>query len=300
MNWQTPGVQETVLTGKAKMFVLKFKRKDTKIYFLKEATYKKCYGIYKIVNLINGKVYIGQTKESFQRRFWLHRWKLRNDSHDNTHLQRSWNKYGEDKFSFEIVEVLNEDTVESIDEKEIKWIQRYKSKTGVYNIQPGGQPKQLHQYVSSEQRKRTGELNRQRMLGSKLSEETKKKMSETKKGKRIRTKRDTLSDEQAKAIKEMLIDGVSTRKITEILKVKYRSVNNILSNNAYSTVYVEGWDDFVKKHRRDIAKKKKEREELYRAIAALHTKGFSRSEIAKKLNVDWHTVDHYTKKQTSC
>lgn len=209
--------------------------------FLEEQKYKNDIGIYKIINLINGKVYIGQTKEKFQRRFWLHRWKLRNNSHDNTHLQRAWNKYGENNFVFEVIEVLTE---EDIDEREKFWIQYYRNKTGCYSIQDGGQPVNLNKYVSEESRKKTGEKNRQRMLGSKLSEETKKKMSETRKNKFIKTKTQKITPEQAKKIKEMLIEGFTPKEIMNELGVEYKPINGIISANTWRCVYVEGWDEF--------------------------------------------------------
>lgn len=52
--------------------------------FIDESKFKKEIGIYKIVNLVNGKVYIGQTGQNFQRRYWHHQWKLKNNSHLHT------------------------------------------------------------------------------------------------------------------------------------------------------------------------------------------------------------------------
>ena len=63
------------------------------------------FGIYKIVNLVNGKFYIGSTSTlGFQRRWRCHRNQLRINKHRNQHLQYAWNKYGEDNFKFEIIE----------------------------------------------------------------------------------------------------------------------------------------------------------------------------------------------------
>ena len=73
---------------------------ETKVEFIDRLKYKNNIGIYKIVNNINGKTYIGQTKEGFQRRYYLHDWKLRNNIHDNFHLQSSFNKYGDTHFTF--------------------------------------------------------------------------------------------------------------------------------------------------------------------------------------------------------
>lgn len=57
-------------------------------------------GIYKIENLVNGKVYIGSAS-NFRARWGGHRSKLKRGVHDNPHLQSSWNKYGAENFSFE-------------------------------------------------------------------------------------------------------------------------------------------------------------------------------------------------------
>ena len=55
--------------------------------------------IYKITNLINGKIYIGSTN-NISSRFNNHRSKLNRGIHENNHLQNAWNKYGYDSFEF--------------------------------------------------------------------------------------------------------------------------------------------------------------------------------------------------------
>lgn len=60
-------------------------------------------GIYRIKNLINGKCYYGSSKQ-IEKRFFRHKKELKNNNHINCILQRAWDKYGEDNFSFEIVE----------------------------------------------------------------------------------------------------------------------------------------------------------------------------------------------------
>ena len=59
-------------------------------------------GIYMVMNLSNNKVYIGQSI-NIKERWQIHLWKLRNNIHPNDHLQKSWNKYGEDSFEFSIL-----------------------------------------------------------------------------------------------------------------------------------------------------------------------------------------------------
>ena len=58
-------------------------------------------GIYYIRNLINGKFYLGRAVD-INARWRQHRGALRKGTHDNKHLQRSFQKYGEDSFRLEI------------------------------------------------------------------------------------------------------------------------------------------------------------------------------------------------------
>jgi group I intron endonuclease len=68
-------------------------------------------GVYRIINEVNDKVYYGSTINSFGKRYYHHLSQLRLGKHKNKHLQRSWDKHGEDAFSFEVLEV--HDTLEA-------------------------------------------------------------------------------------------------------------------------------------------------------------------------------------------
>lgn len=64
--------------------------------------------LYKITNTTNGKIYIGSAKE-YKRRASQHVASLKQQKHSNKHLQASWNKWGEDAYLFEVVEVVEGD-----------------------------------------------------------------------------------------------------------------------------------------------------------------------------------------------
>lgn len=62
-------------------------------------------GIYRITNTANGKIYIGSTSE-FKHRFMAHVNNLLANRHVNTYLQNEFNKYGEQAFEIEVLEVI--------------------------------------------------------------------------------------------------------------------------------------------------------------------------------------------------
>jgi len=67
----------------------------------------KTSGIYTITNLVNGKMYVGYTK-NLRIRKSDHFTQLRNNNHGNIHLQKSYDKHGFNAFIFEILEECEE------------------------------------------------------------------------------------------------------------------------------------------------------------------------------------------------
>lgn len=88
-------------------------------------------GIYKITNLINNKVYIGQSN-NIERRFKEHQYK---GESSGISLDVAIQKYGKDMFSYEIIE---ECSLEQLNNRETYWIQYYNSKETGYNCSDGG------------------------------------------------------------------------------------------------------------------------------------------------------------------
>lgn len=121
-------------------------------------------GIYEIKCLASGKVYIGQTVD-LNRRLKDHLRCLRKGTHHNKYLQRAFDKYGEEYFTFS---VLQNCTASELDACEQWWIQQRCSmdrKAG-YNLESGGNP---GKFVSEETRaKKIGKNNPQ--YGKHLSE----------------------------------------------------------------------------------------------------------------------------------
>lgn len=89
-------------------------------------------GVYKITNTTNGKFYIGSSKD-IEQRFDEHKKKLKNNSHINPILQNSWNYYGENNFTFEILEEC-----ENYIEREQYYLDTFQPYKGTgYNINKG-------------------------------------------------------------------------------------------------------------------------------------------------------------------
>ena len=78
-------------------------------------------GIYQIRNRINDKIYIGSSVD-IRKRWFYHKRDLKNNNHDSRHLQSSWNMYGENNFSFEIIEVIEDIT--TLISREQYWIDK--------------------------------------------------------------------------------------------------------------------------------------------------------------------------------
>ena len=86
--------------------------------------------IYKIVNLVNDKFYVGSTTNK-KVRFREHRKQLRGNRHHCKHLQASWNKYGEEKFDFCVIEEVPDG--KSLSEAEDKYLKEHFGKAHCYN-----------------------------------------------------------------------------------------------------------------------------------------------------------------------
>jgi group I intron endonuclease len=142
-------------------------------------------GVYKITNLKNNKCYIGSSINII-RRWGEHKRHLINNKHTNIHLQKSWNKHGENSFLFEIIEYV--ENKENLVNREQYYLDEFKKCNSkiLYNLCPVA-------YSA---------------LGFKHSKDTKNKMSESHKG--LTHKKDTIikmiknKNKQSKQTKDKL------------------------------------------------------------------------------------------------
>ena len=99
--------------------------------------------IYKIINDINDKVYIGKTLSSIEERFKQHKKDSLKESEQIRPLYRAMRKYGIEKFHIEKVE---ECPLEILSDREKYWIEFFSSYKNGYNATIGGDGKQLYNY----------------------------------------------------------------------------------------------------------------------------------------------------------
>lgn len=213
----------------------------------------KLYGIiYKITNLINGKIYIGQTTKTLQERFEHHVWMALNGS--KFLLHRAIYKYGKNNFNIAIIgEAYSKD---ELDDKEILWIKYYNScikfpNSNGYNMTFGGDGFDKGIYHPK--------------YGKPVSKETRDKISKSMTGKMVGESHPT-----AKPVLQFSLDGKFLHEYpsaTEGAKAINGGNKNITSccrglrNSAYGYVWIYKDDyingkDYSVKHSKNIYNKK--------------------------------------------
>ena len=94
--------------------------------------------IYRIWNDINNKNYIGKTLNTIEKRWKEHCNDYRKNHCENRPLYKAMNKYGLEHFHIEQVEECSADL---LSEREIYWIEQYRSFKYGYNATKGGDGK---------------------------------------------------------------------------------------------------------------------------------------------------------------
>ena len=151
-------------------------------------------GIYLIRCLTNQKVYVGSST-NFRKRKIEHFSTLRTGKHCNPILQSSFNKYGEKCFEFLVIEILENKNI--LTDRELHWINVYKSFDSKFGFN-------IKNPVS----------------GTGLSEEGKRKISESKKG--ISRTEETRT-KMREAHKGKILSEEHRAKLSEVQKGKVRS-----------------------------------------------------------------------------
>jgi group I intron endonuclease len=193
-------------------------------------------GVYQIRNLKNSKLYIGSaSNKGFNDRWGLHLKQLNENSHHSIHLQRAWNKYGADVFAFEILETC--DPQQCI-EREQYYLDTLlfancndeRFKQFGYNIcRVAGSS--LGRETSDETKRKISQSRRgqQNSLGRKMSRESRLKMSQSHIGIQAGEKHPMakLNQQNVRQIRKMLSAGVTPKEVALMSNISRRTVYDI-------------------------------------------------------------------------
>jgi len=143
--------------------------------------------IYKATNKINGRMYIGQTIRSLERRKYMHI----NDAlskRNNMYFHKAIRKYGVDNFDWEIVTKCN--SLEELNKVEIEMIKKYNTFENGYNLNVGGNGNAGFKPTGETKKRMSRSLSgkKHHFYGKHLSKEHRKKLSESHKGKLVGSK----------------------------------------------------------------------------------------------------------------
>jgi group I intron endonuclease len=189
-------------------------------------------GIYKFTNVVTGYVYVGQA-QNLIKRHRAHVNMLRTGTHDNVHLQRSYDKHGEDNLKYEVIEHCGLDMLDEVEQKYLDWV----FSTGkTYNFATSATSPMLGKKRSPEAVKKTADANRGRVR----DEQQRKYMSEgAKKSIDLR-----MSDpEQREGILNRC--KAASAKSLELLEAQQKSVScldtgEVFKNAKQAVIHYEG------------------------------------------------------------
>ncbi|HSH35485.1 GIY-YIG nuclease family protein [Schnuerera sp.] len=255
----------------------------------------KIVGIYKITNLIDGKVYIGQTV-NYNKRKKRHLSSLKNGNHHNEHLQRAFDKHGEDSFKIELIKKCNIEELDKLERYYIKELDACNHDKG-YNMMYGGQryrnftkEVRLKMSEAGKGRKFTDEHKKKIGLahkGRKLSQEHIIKISATKKKTKIhcgeKNPNALISDSVAKKIIMDLLANMAVKDIANKYQVSSDVVYNIMHNKSYSHIMPDVREEL--KNRTSVLQ-----DEKIETAINLYLQGHSQNEISKTLNISRNTL----------
>lgn len=205
-------------------------------------TLKQKSGIYKIVNKVDGKYYVGSTKD-FDKRWSDHRSALIRRDHPNDHLQRAWTKYGEQSFEFTIVEAF-----ESLKSILLETEQRYLNiakteQCKCYNLNFDAQGGELSEYSIEKIRQKAKSRKYPKLTEKYTKEERKQKygksgISNPKADRSIYSWKNLITNETFKGTRYEFkkIHNISVDSDIGLIKGKYKQTKSGWTLDAHETV----------------------------------------------------------------
>lgn len=202
--------------------------------------------IYKITNRLNGKPYVGQTKQSIEKRFLQH-------SKANSPLGQAMRRCGLENFTIEVIEEC--ETPEQARERERLWIKVLKSKIpNGYNRSSGGEGQDFIHKTDNVKRNamRLGEIIREYRLSNHMSMGD---FAMLELFRRIRIRREELGISQEELAKKVGYKSRSSINKIEMGKndITQSKIMEIADALATTPEYLMGWTSEVSSRNKDEA-----------------------------------------------
>lgn len=150
--------------------------------------------IYKVENKVNGKIYIGKTINSLEKRKWRHLNDSKKEKYNSIYFYRALKKYGEENFEWSILSTTDSENKLNVMEK--FYIAVYRKMNQLYNMTNGGEgmsgyimPQKTKEKISlSNMNHVVSDYTKNRIKEKRklqiCTEETKNKMSKNRKGRK--------------------------------------------------------------------------------------------------------------------
>lgn len=202
---------------------------------IKENIMAKIYGIiYKATNKINGKIYIGQTTRSFDRRIAEHRYYALSGKGNATYFHSAIRKHGQENFVWEIIAECN--SLEELNKAEVEMVKKYDTFGNGYNLDSGGKIRTEFRHTE-EAKEKISKGN----MGQKRTMETRNKMSKAHKGK-VKSKVHCKNISIAKKGKKRSNEAIE--KMIAIISKNYK----IITPNG-DVIFVKGLKQFCREYK---------------------------------------------------
>jgi group I intron endonuclease len=147
-------------------FIFLIKYKAHSILYIYAIIMSKIIGVYKILNNINGKFYIGYSKDIIHR-FDIHQSKLKTNTHWNILLQRSYNKYKLENFQFIILHTFN--NIKEAQNKELEYLEDVNIRELLFNLHYNNSGGDMLSFHPDKEKIIKNRINTQLLNNSKLS-----------------------------------------------------------------------------------------------------------------------------------
>jgi len=198
--------------------------------------------IYQITNTTNGDFYIGKTINTPEERFQGHVYSA--NSKSKTYLHNAIRKYGKEAFTITALE-SGFDNEDALNEAEIRYISELSPQ---YNMTKGGEGISGFTFTQSEETRKKMSESKKGKKRRPFTEEHKRKISESKKGKK-------LSEECKRKISE----SKKGRKFSEEVKEKISDAHKGIKKEIVTCPYCQktGGKPAMKRYHYDNCKQKR-------------------------------------------